>query len=320
VTPLSTYPSLVKFSTALANSSHVVTTIDPKYQNSAAAAVGDHADSAMVVLRASTGQILAMASNGSADLAYHAERAPGSTFKVVTAEDLLRNGMSPSSPAPCPAKDPTYGITNDETQLTNPSATLRYGFVQSCNTSFTGLMSHLYSSPLSQESTTYFGLNQPWDLGFGATVYGAGDGVSNVQRAQDFAFASEMFGQGPITVSPLNMASVAATVDAGQFHQPFLVPGTQPTAHARPLDRTVDADLRSMMRSVVTEGTASSLRGVSPVVSAKTGTAQPGDGGGNDSWMIAFQGDIAVACLVEHGGHGDAAAGPEIAAMFKALD
>jgi cell division protein FtsI/penicillin-binding protein 2 len=84
------------------------------------------------------------------------------------------------------------------------------------------------------------------------------------------------------------------------------------------LNGAVAGDLRRMMREVVTEGTASSLRNVSPPVSAKTGTAQPGDGGGNDSWMIAFQGDIAVACLVEHGGHGDEAAGPEIAAMLGA--
>lgn len=320
MTPLADYPSLVKFSDALGNSSfHIVTTIDPKYQDSAAAAVQAHPDSAMVVLRAGTGAILAMASNGAADLAYHASRAPGSTFKVVTAEDLLRNGLTPSSPAPCPAKDPTYGVTNDDADLTNPHATLSYGFVHSCNTSFTGLMPKLYSSPLSQESATYFGLNQPWDLGLGPAVYGAADDTTNVPAAKGGDFAGEMFGQGRITVSPLNMAAVAATVAAGRFHQPFLVPGTKDGTRTRSLSKTVDGELRQMMRAAVTQGTASSLRGLSPAVYAKTGTAEPGDGGGNDSWMITFQGDIAVACLVEHGGHGDAAAGPEIAAMFQGL-
>jgi cell division protein FtsI/penicillin-binding protein 2 len=320
VTPLSAYPSLVKFNEVFLNSNHhVVTTIDPAYQDAAASAVGAHPDSAMVVIRASTGAILAMASQGAADLAYHAERAPGSTFKVVTAEDLLRNGLTPDSPAPCPAKDPTYGVTNDDTALTKSTATLRYGFVNSCNTSFTGLMPRLYSSPLSQEASTYFGLNQPWNLGVGSVVYGAADGAVNVPAAKGEYFADEMFGQGQITMSPLNMASVAATVAAGQFHQPFLMPGVDATATARPLPKTVAADLRSMMREAVTEGTAFSLKAVSPAVSAKTGTAQTGDGGGNDSWMIAFQGDIAVACLVEHGGHGNDAAGPEIAAMFGGL-
>jgi hypothetical protein len=35
--------------------------------------------------------------------------------------------------------------------------------------------------------------------------------------------------------------------------------------------------------------------------------------------MIAYQANSDIACLVEGGGHGDAAAGPAIAAMFGAL-
>ncbi|ACU75505.1 penicillin-binding protein transpeptidase [Catenulispora acidiphila DSM 44928] len=319
-TPLTDFPSMVKFSQALGSGSHIVTTIDPKYQRAAADAVSAKPLSGMVVLQADTGKILAMASNGPADLAYHAARAPGSTFKVVTAEALLRGGMTPNSAAPCPSKDKDYPITNDETSTVNLKATLHWGFVFSCNTSFTGLFDKAADTPVSQESTKYFGLNQPWDLGLGATLYGVVDGVAaNVPTAKGQDFAAELFGQGAITMSPLNMASVAATVDAGQFHQPYLVTGTKPTAHAQPLGKTVDSELKSMMRDVVTEGTAhDSFSAVTPAVSAKTGTAQAT--GGEDSWMIAFQGNIAVACLVEGGGFGDKAAGPEIAAMLNAAN
>ena len=319
-TPLTDFPSMVKFSQALGSGSHIITTIDPEYQRAAADAVSAKPLSGMVVLQADTGKILAMASNGPADLAYHAARAPGSTFKVVTAEALLRGGMTPNSAAPCPSKDKTYPITNDETSTVNLKATLRWGFVFSCNTSFTGLFDKAADTPVSQESTKYFGLNQPWDLGLGATLYGVVDGVTaNVPTATGQDFAAELFGQGAITMSPLNMASVAATVDAGQFHQPYLVTGTKPTAHAQPLGKTVDSELKSMMRDVVTEGTAhDSFSALTPAVSAKTGTAQAT--GGEDSWMIAFQGDIAVACLVEDGGFGDKAAGPEIAAMLNAAN
>ncbi|GAA1956417.1 hypothetical protein GCM10009838_10360 [Catenulispora subtropica] len=272
----------------------------------------------MVVLRADTGEILAMASHGAADLAYHAQLAPGSTFKVVTAEDLLRNGVRASTPAPCKAHDDEYDVSNDDTSLTNGHADLGWAFTYSCNTSFTGLLGRLSGSPLDREASTYFGLNQPWDLGLGPVTYGA-SGAANVPEATGGDFAREMFGQGEITVSPLNMASVAATVAAGSFHQPILVRGTKASAHAQPLDKTVAATLRTLMRRVVTEGTASSLRRVSPAVSAKTGTAEPGGNAANNSWMIAFQGDIAVACLVEGGGHGDDAAGPAIAAMLGAV-
>ncbi|MEY9905860.1 cell division protein FtsI/penicillin-binding protein 2 [Catenulispora sp. MAP12-49] len=62
--------------------------------------------------------------------------------------------------------------------------------------------------------------------------------------------------------------------------------------------------------------TATSLRTLSPAVGAKTGIAEPGDQGPNNSWMIAYQGDIAVACVVQGGNFGDQSAGPAIAAML----
>ena len=45
-----------------------------------------------------------------------------------------------------------------------------------------------------------------------------------------------MFGEGQITASPLGMASVAATADAGTFRQPYLVDGTKQVT-ATPLPR-----------------------------------------------------------------------------------
>jgi cell division protein FtsI/penicillin-binding protein 2 len=71
------------------------------------------------------------------------------------------------------------------------------------------------------------------------------------------------------------------------------------------------------MQLTVTEGTAKSLKGVGGGIGAKTGTAEPGDGGPNNSWMIAFRGDVAVACVVQGGNFGDESAGPAIAAMFN---
>jgi cell division protein FtsI/penicillin-binding protein 2 len=77
---------------------------------------------------------------------------------------------------------------------------------------------------------------------------------------------------------------VAATVASGEFHQPVLVPGTRQVRAARPVAPRTAAGLRLMMRRVVT-----------------TGTAQV-DGQGDNSWLIAYRGDLAVACLVEDGG------------------
>ena len=319
-TLLSTFPSLSAITNALPTGSRTVTTIDPRYQNAASTALGSHPDSSMVVLQASTGHILAAAFEGPADVdPFQATLAPGSTFKVITAEDLLRNGLTTGSPMPCVTKNTQYNVINDSPSLTNTSATLDYAFIWSCNTSFVGKVGLLdgAGSPLDKESTTYFGLNKQWNLGLGAATYGASGG-ENVPAASGGQFAQEMFGQGGITVSPLDMASVAATVDNGRFHQPVLLPGQKPLATATPLNSHVASELRTLMLDTVAKGTAKSLRGLSPAVGAKTGTAEPGDQGTNNSWMIAYQGDIAVACVVQGGNFGDESAGPAIAAMFTA--
>jgi cell division protein FtsI/penicillin-binding protein 2 len=68
-----------------------------------------------------------------------------------------------------------------------------------------------------------------------------------------------------------------------------------------PLRPDVLTALRSMMRDVVTEGTATGLRGL-PDVRGKTGTAQFGDGTHSHGWFVGYQGDLAFAVLLTDAG------------------
>lgn len=71
--------------------------------------------------------------------------------------------------------------------------------------------------------------------------------------------------------------------------------------------------MRSLMRSVVTEGGAALLAGVpgEPVL-AKTGTAEFGteDPPRTHAWIVALHGDLAVAVFVEEGEYGSTSGGP----------
>ena len=75
------------------------------------------------------------------------------------------------------------------------------------------------------------------------------------------------------------------------------------------------------MRSVVTDGGATFLLDVpGEEVAAKTGTAQFGEAGAlqNHVWMIAIQGDLAVAVFVDVGDFGSTTAGPLLESFLRA--
>ncbi|ACU70232.1 penicillin-binding protein transpeptidase [Catenulispora acidiphila DSM 44928] len=305
----------------------LASTIDSKIQTAAENALKPYPNSGMVVIKPSTGEILAIATNNKSNvkMAYTATRAPGSTFKTVTATALMLGGMKLTDGADCTptAKVGTEVYHNDE-GLANgfTGANLLSAYEQSCNTSFVNatIGRNLGLDSLSKTAHDYYGMDQPWDMGVGSATYCTG-GSQQVPAADTHSLlAASAFGQGKITMCPLTMASVAATVATGQFHQPILIPGYQAPAKAQPLPATVDANLQTMMRGVITNGTATSLAGIAPTLGAKTGSAEPNSTDKTDSWMIAMdpQHDIAVSALVLNAGFGNSAAGPAIAAMMKA--
>jgi cell division protein FtsI/penicillin-binding protein 2 len=271
-----------------------------------------------VVIQPSTGDILAVANNdGFNDFALTAGVAPGSSMKVITSTALFNSGrISPQTAVTCPPTYTIQGITyhNDQKESEPAGTPFVTDFAQSCNNAFTTQEPYLYGK-LASTAEDYYGLDRKWDIGIGgvkASYFNAPATASGAELAQ------EAFGEGQLTASPLAMASVAATVDYGSFKQPILVPGTkQVTATALPA--STDADLKTVMRAVVTYGTAAAI-GFGPDVYAKTGTADIVGQEQPNSWLVAFdpEADVAVACLVLDAGYGAQFAGPEVKAFLDA--
>jgi Penicillin binding protein transpeptidase domain len=297
----------------------VDTTIVPAAETAAQAAVKMHPWSSMVVIQPSTGEILAIANNDQMnDFALTSTEAPGSTMKIITSTSLFNQGLlTPQSTVDCPL---VYdGIHNDTTNGVEegyPNGTsFLNDFAQSCNNAFTTQAPNLEGGKLADTAKDYYGLNENWDIGL--------DGISAPYFSMPTdgsggELAQEAFGQGELVASPLAMASVAATVDTGQFEQPYLVPGTKKvTADALPA--TTDSELKEMMRAVVTEGTAEGT-GLGANVYAKTGTAEVENQKQPNAWLVAFDSasDVAVAVLVLRGGYGATAAAPEVTSFLNA--
>lgn len=293
------------------------TTIDLKLQGEADEILADvKPASAIVAIRPSSGKIVALASGPGgkgADTAATGHYAPGSTFKLVTALTFLRSGLKPSSTVSC-----TPTVTVDGRVFKNYSdypgsaigkIPLSSAIANSCNTAMIATRGKAPQDKLAQAAAA-LGLGPDLDLGFPAylgSVPGKADGTEH---------AASMIGQGKVVASPLAMAVVAASIANGSRVTPTLLDETPTKAAAKPADpltRGEAKQLQEMFRGVVTGGSAAFLSDVpGKPVSAKTGTAEYGKDNPprTHAWMIATQGDLAVAVFVEDGESGSQTAGP----------
>ncbi len=301
----------------------VKTTIDPRVEAAAESAVQAQADSSMVVLQPSTGDILAVANNdGANDFALTARVAPGSTNKIITSTALFTSGLvsSPSQPVECPQQLVINGDTfkNDKGESEPPSTPFLVDFAASCNNAFARWYTSIGSTTLAQTARKYYGLNQQWNIGIGP----GGPYYAIPSAAYNGELAQELFGQGQLEASPLAMASVGATVDTGSFKQPIVVAG-QPQLAATPLPASVHQYLWQMMRAVTQSGgtAAGVFDGVDSAVYGKTGTADVSGQGQPNSWMVVFDPtlNVAIGCLVLNAGYGASFAAPEAASVLQVL-
>lgn len=292
----------------------VRTTLDRRVQEAAEAALdggrsrvrrprGADAEppAALVAVRVSTGEVLAVANRPSSlayNRAFEGRYPPGSTFKVVTTAALLRSGLKQTEVVPCPKTKSVGGksFRNFEGESAGrvPFST---DFAHSCNTAFVSLTSRLEADSLV-ETARSFGIGPEWSTGLPAYT-------GQVPPAKDQTeLAASMIGQGRVLASPLGMASATAAVADGTWRSPVLV--TSPSAgeqQTTPLDAGVAKALRALMREVVTDGTGKRAAVRGRRVHGKTGTAEFGTKTPlkTHAWFVGFSGDVAVAVLVEGG-------------------
>ena len=310
------------------------TTLDPRLQRAAEQALATTKPaSAVVAIRPSTGDLLAVA-NGEGSQGYATatlgQYAPGSTFKVVSSLALLRAGLTASTPVDCPATTVVTGKRfknySDYPADGLGRITLGTAVANSCNTAFIGQRDTVSQGDLAGAAAS-LGLGVDHDLGFPA--YFGSVPRTDAEAGSATGHAASMIGQGKVVASPMAMAAVASSVARGSTVVPRLLPalktddGTSDDTASTPLKASEAAQLRSLMRGVVTRGSGAFLASLpgAPVL-AKTGTAEFGDQQPlqTHTWMIAVHGDLAVAVFVDVGESGSQTAGPILEQFLRAAD
>lgn len=298
----------------------VRTTLSASAQAAAEKAVTQFAESSVVAVKPSTGEVLAVA-NHRADgfnAAFLGKLAPGSTMKIISAATLIDNGITTANgPAPCTPTGVWQSQTFHNLKGMQPqlNATLSDSFARSCNTAFVNYADSVKVDSLTNEAQQRFGLGQNnWKTGIESF-----DGSVPASGGPDTA--ANMIGQGQVQMNPLNMASVTATAMTGVFRQPVIVPRSlddRELATAKGLSSATVAQLRAMMNRTAVSGTAAPvMSALGGSIGAKTGSAEVDGQAKSNSWFTGYRNDMAAAAMTQEGGHGGQAAGPIVAAVLR---
>jgi hypothetical protein len=298
----------------------VPTTLDLGLQKIAESAIaGSGKPASIVAVDTRTDAVIAAAGNPAAgpQAALTGRFPPGSTFKIVTATAALENGFTLSTPVQCPPTVSAGGVTfhnaNNEALGT---ISFEKAFAMSCNTAFVGIAEALPPGALARAAAFY-----------GCTAEPGGAPTPDPLPIPSFTcnfppvsggeYAASAFGQAQVEVSPLGMTTITAAAATGTWQAPRLVPSgpLAPTTTPRSLPANVVSDLHTVMRAVVTSGTATSI--ANTAVAGKTGTAEYGTANPplTHAWFTGYLGHYAVTVLVQNGGFGGDAAAP-LAARF----
>jgi cell division protein FtsW (lipid II flippase) len=254
--------------------------------------------------------------------ATHGVYPPGSTFKVVTAAVALDSGVvTPETRFSCPG---AASIGNYTWNCYHGHAHGRITFADalrlSCNVTFGKVGLKLGKERLVAGARR---------LGIGEAApmaVATGRGLLDPYNEPWGSVPAQIgFGQGPLAVTPLQMALVAAGIaNDGVIMKPYLIQNyetpdrrvygkTVPTPWLRSIKPQAARQVRQMMAGVVRAGTGTGARLPNITVGGKTGTAE-NPHGDDHAWFVSLapveKPELAVAVIVEGGGLGGRIAAP----------
>lgn len=312
---------------------NVVTTLDVDIQKAAYDALGS-AKGAVVAIEPSTGKIVAMVSKPDFDpntisedweelnednngvlvnRATQGQYAPGSTFKVVTALEFMREDSRYSKyfykcDGEIEAGSNTIHCYGGKV---HGKVDLKDSLAYSCNTSFCNIGSGLKIEKFRRTAKELlFDAALPSELPYKKSKFALDKNAGTAERMMT------AMGQGQTQVSPYHMALITSAIaNSGTLMKPYLVDSV--TSHTGTIvsknkpDKYKDlmtakeaARLKKYMESVTDYGTASVLSGAGYTTAGKTGTAEySSDKDKDHSWFIGIANvdnpDLVVSVVIE---------------------
>lgn len=332
---------------------NVYTTLDVNLQEAANKALGVY-EGAIVVTNPKSGEVLAMVSkpdynpneisaiweelledDESGVLLNRASQGlypPGSTFKIVTALEYIREN---------PSNYTNYSFTcNGSIKIEDSKIRCYHGtnhgkvnfeksFAKSCNSSFANMGTKVdWSSFCKTLDTLLFWKPLPYHLESSVSTVKAEVGMSAKDQMQT------AIGQGETLVTPLHMNLITCAIaNNGVLQYPYVVERVENTNGAL-IKRFSSPDavqmmsqqeayiLQGLMKEVVETGTATRLSNQSYTAAGKTGSAEYNSERDSHAWFTGFapadDPQVCVTVLIEGAGSGGDYAVPIARRVFDA--
>lgn len=283
-----------------------------------------------VVIEPSTGDLLAVVSSAPFDpnnyvgvegvtpfnRALSGTYPPGSAMKVVTASAAIEERLvKPTTEVTGPSN--YKGVHNFESGEFG-SISFQLATQKSVNTAFAQIAEDLGSETMT-EYAEKFGFNKESTM----PLETATPSFPKPQDLTDLMWSS--IGQAQVLATPLQMATVAATVaNDGTRMEPRVLLADPPEGVEVMSPRSAET-MTDLMEAVVVGGTGTAANLGTPTVAGKTGTAEVSVGGGiqNHAWFICFapsdDPEVAVAVVSEFGGIGGEVAAPLARQILQAV-
>ena len=333
---------------------NVYTTLDVNLQQVASTALGVY-KGAIIVSDPGTGEILAMVSkpdfnpeeieaiwdklvndNESSVLLNRVTQGlypPGSTFKIVTALEYIKE--NPDTYSSYSYQCNGY-ITRGEDRIqcyhgsVHNTVSFQRSFAKSCNTSFANIGLSLDKNKFDKTLTELlFNKELPLSIPYSKSRVDVSGETTDADMMQ------VSIGQGTTAITPIHLNMITCAIaNEGTLMKPYVVDRVEnsagsvikkfsPSAYGELMSAEEAAVLSGLMSTVVTEGTASRLSGLSYSAAGKTGSAEYGTvKGDSHAWFTGYapadNPEICVTIIIEGAGAGGDYAVPIAKRIFDA--
>lgn len=258
---------------------------------------------------------------------------PGSTFKIVTALEYIRE--NPDSYKKYTFQCPGYYKAGDSRiscyhGTSHGQIDFVTSFAKSCNSSFANIGMSLDRGAFSDTlDTLLFGEKLPLTLTYSQSSVQVSESMGDAEMMQT------SIGQGKTQITPVHLNMITSAIaNGGVLMKPYVIDHVEndagsvvktfkPSEYKRLMSEEEADKLTELLTAVVEEGTARKLKGLSYTAAGKTGSAEYNNvKGDSHAWFTGFapaeDPEVCVTIIVEGAGSGGDYAVPIARRIFDA--